>query len=80
MKILKKTLLKRQKKEKGVTGLRSVLVLTVLNHFHSLWCSFAAWVANGCITGTTVMLFLIEVTGRFKKDWIMMRLIQEVET
>ncbi|WP_179863849.1 hypothetical protein [Priestia megaterium] len=30
-----------------MTGLRSVTVLTVLNHFHSLWCSSAAWVANG---------------------------------
>jgi hypothetical protein len=60
--ILKKTLLNLQKKEEGGTGLRSVSVLTVLIHFHSLWCSSAAWVANGglCFNKDARLFFLFK--------------------
>jgi len=34
-----------------LTGLRSVSVLTLPNHFHSLWCSYF-FVLHGWLTGT----------------------------
>lgn len=56
MTILKKALLNRLKKRgefnmsmNWLTGLRSVSVLTLPIHFHSLWCSSAAWMANGVL-------------------------------
>ena len=60
MTILKKTLLNRLKKEEsdnqtvyglGLTGLRSVLVLTLPNNFYSLWCS-TDFGLHGWLTGS----------------------------
>ncbi|WP_217642429.1 hypothetical protein [Bacillus sp. OK048] len=53
-----------------MTGLRSVSVLTLPNHFHSLWCStdfgLHGWLTGARVADKAVILaaFLIEVKGR----------------